>query len=210
MQSPARRFYIGGAFVEDTDVAFRFAVQGNRKVDLEIASVVGQFVVVQSDTGDGLVAAQVIITFGALLKRNPHRRNTREINVNEGQCERNMPGIIAAAFISGNIDTDFAFHHGLPGESADVPKSEHGRPVRDYRNEIPLACVVVRLVGVGLYLKARKRNKPPFAASAYIQHSRRTHIYQLNFFAPFYTKIPPMEAERLLHYNLAQSYNPAS
>ena len=109
MQSPARRFYIGGAFIEYTDVAFRFAVQGNRKVDLEIASVVGQFVVVQSDTGDGLVAAQVIITFGALLKRNPHRRNTREINVNEGQCERNMPGIIAAAFISGNIDTDLTF-----------------------------------------------------------------------------------------------------
>lgn len=83
MQSPARRFYIGGAFVEDTDVAFRFTVQGNRKVDLEIASVVGQLVVVQADTGDGLVAAQVIFTFGALLKRNLHRRNTWEVNVND-------------------------------------------------------------------------------------------------------------------------------
>lgn len=69
--------------------------------------------------------------------------------------ERDVPRIFAAAAISGNIDTDFTFHHGLPGESADVPKSEHGRPVRDYGNEIPLACVVVRLVGVGLYLKAR-------------------------------------------------------
>ena len=49
----------------------------------------------------------------------------------------------------------FAFHHGLPGKSADVTKSEHSRPVRDYGNEIPLACVVVRLVRVGLYLKAR-------------------------------------------------------
>jgi len=155
VQSPARRFYVGGAFVEDTDVAFRFTVQGNRKVDLEMASVVGQLVVVQTDTGDGLVAAQVVITFGTLNKRNLHCCNAREVNVNEGQCERNMPGITAAAFISGNIDTDFAFHHGLPGESADVPKSEHGRPVRDYGNEIPLACVVVRLVGVGLYLKAR-------------------------------------------------------
>ena len=74
-----------------------------------MASIVGQLVVVQTDTGDGLVAAQVIVTLGALLKRNPHRRNTREINVNEGQCERNMPGITAAAFISGNIDTDFTF-----------------------------------------------------------------------------------------------------
>lgn len=83
MQLLADRFYIGGAFVEDPDVAFRFAVQGNRKVDLEIASVVGQLVVVQSDTEDGLVAAQVIFTFGALLKRNLHRRNAREINVND-------------------------------------------------------------------------------------------------------------------------------
>ncbi len=66
MQLLVRRFYIGDAFVEDTDVAFLFAVQGNRKVNLEIASVVGQLVVVQSDTGDGLVAAQVIFTFGAL------------------------------------------------------------------------------------------------------------------------------------------------
>ena len=84
-------------------------VQGNRKVNLEIASVVGQFVVVQSDTGDGLVAAQVVITFGTLDKRNLHCCNAREVNVNEGQCERNMPGITAAAFISGNIDTNFAF-----------------------------------------------------------------------------------------------------
>ena len=109
MQLLADRFYIGGAFVEDPDVAFCFAVQGNRKVDLEMAPVVGQLVVVQTDTGDGLVAAQVIVTLGALLKRNPHRRNTREVNVNEGQCERNMPGITGAAFISGNIDTDFTF-----------------------------------------------------------------------------------------------------
>ena len=109
MQLPVRRFYIGGAFVEDTDVAFRFAVQGNRKVDLEIASVVGQFVVVQSDTGDGLVAAQVIFTFGALLKRNLHCRNTWEVNVNDRQMERDVPRIFAAAAISGNIDTDFAF-----------------------------------------------------------------------------------------------------
>ena len=83
MQSLTDRFYIGRAFVEDTDVAFRFAVQGNRKVDLEIASVVGQFVVVQSDTGDGLVAAQVIFALGALLKRNLHCRNAREVNVND-------------------------------------------------------------------------------------------------------------------------------
>lgn len=79
-----------------------------------MASVVGQFVVVQPDTGDGLVADQVVVTLGALLKRNPHRRNTREINVNEGQCERNMPGITAAAFISGNIDTDFTFIIEIP------------------------------------------------------------------------------------------------
>ena len=135
-----------------------------------MASVVGQLVVVQTDTGDGLVAAQVIVTLGALDKRDLHRRNAGKVNVNDGQMERDVPRIFAAAAISGNIDTDFAFHHGPPGESADVPKSEHGRPVRDYGNEIPLACVVVRLVGVGLYLKARKRNKPPFAASAYIQH----------------------------------------
>ena len=109
MQLLADRLYIGGAFVEDTDVAFRFTVQGNRKVDLEMASVVGQFVVVKSDTGDGLVAAQVIFTLGALLKRNLHCRNTWEVNVNEGQCERDMPSIIAAAFISGNIDTDLTF-----------------------------------------------------------------------------------------------------
>lgn len=74
-----------------------------------MASVVGQFVVVKSDTGDGLVAAQVIFTLGALLKRNLYCRNTWEVNINEGQCERNMPGITAAAFISGNIDTNFAF-----------------------------------------------------------------------------------------------------
>ena|GEM_PF-6625172 len=48
-----------------------------------MASVVGQLVVVQPDTGDGLAAAQVIFTFGALLKRDLHRRNTREINVND-------------------------------------------------------------------------------------------------------------------------------
>ena len=109
MQLLARRFYVGGAFVEDTDVAFRFAVQGNRKVDLEIASVVGQLVVVQSDTGDGLVAAQIIFTFGALLKRNLHCRNTWEVNVNDRQMERDVPRILAAAAIYGNIDTDFTF-----------------------------------------------------------------------------------------------------
>ena len=73
-----------------------------------MASVVGQLVVVQTDTGDGLVAALVIFTFGALLKRNLHCCNTWEVNVNEGQCKRDMPRIIAAAFISGNIDTSFA------------------------------------------------------------------------------------------------------
>lgn len=73
-----------------------------------MASVVGQLVVVQTDTGDRLVAAQVIVTLGALLERDLHRRNTREVNVNEVQCERDMPRIIAAAFISGNIDTNFA------------------------------------------------------------------------------------------------------
>lgn len=73
-----------------------------------MASVVGQFVVVQTDSGYGLVAAQVVITFGTLNKRNLHCCNAREVNVNEGQCERNMPGITAAAFISGNIDTNFA------------------------------------------------------------------------------------------------------
>lgn len=109
MQLLADRLYIGDAFIEDTDVAFLFAVQGNRKVDLEIASVVEQLVVVQSDTGDGLVAAQVIFTFGALLKRNLHCRNTWEVNVNDRQMERDVPRILAAAAISGNIDTDFAF-----------------------------------------------------------------------------------------------------
>ena len=144
-----------------------------------MASVVGQLVVVQTDTRDGLVAAQVIVTLGALLKRNPHRRNTREINVNEGQYERNMPGITAAAFISGNIDTDFTFVIESPllvtisfaangtGQGAEI-LIVHGYAA-DYHirlnfiagdkssqgNEIPLACVVVRLVGVGLYLKAR-------------------------------------------------------
>lgn len=73
-----------------------------------MASIVGQLVVVQTDTGDGLVAAQVIVTLGALLERNLHSRNTWDVNVNEGQCERDMPRIIAAAFISGNIDTNFA------------------------------------------------------------------------------------------------------
>ena len=74
-----------------------------------MASVVGQLVVVQTDSGYGLVAAQVVITFGTLDKRNLHCCNAREVNVNEGQCERDMPGITAAAFISGNIDTDFTF-----------------------------------------------------------------------------------------------------
>ena len=106
MQLLVGRLYVGGAFVEDPDIAFRFTVQGNRKVDLEMAPVVGQLVVVQTDTGDGLVAAQVIVTLGALLERDLHSRNTWEVNVNEGQCERDMPRIIAAAFISGNIDTD--------------------------------------------------------------------------------------------------------
>ena len=74
-----------------------------------MASIVGQFVVVQTDTGDGLVAAQVIVTLGALLERDLHCRNTWEVNVNDRQMERDMPGITAAAFISGNIDTDFTF-----------------------------------------------------------------------------------------------------
>lgn len=72
-----------------------------------MAPVVGQLVVVQSDTGDGLVVAQVIVTFGALDKRNTHRRNTGKVNVNDGQMERDVPVVIAAAAISGNIDTDF-------------------------------------------------------------------------------------------------------
>ncbi len=109
MQLLAGRLYIGGAFIEDTDVAFRFTVQGNRKVDLEMAPVVGQLVVVQTDTGDGLVAAQVIVSFGTLDKRNTHRRNAGEVNVNDGQMERDVPRILAAAAISGNIDTDFGF-----------------------------------------------------------------------------------------------------
>ena len=73
MQLLADRLYVGGAFVEDTDVAFRFAVQGNRKGYFQMAPVVGQLVVVQTDTGDGLVVAQVIVTLGALLKRDLHR-----------------------------------------------------------------------------------------------------------------------------------------
>lgn len=36
----------------------------------------------------------------------------------------------------------------------------------------------------------RKRDTQPFAAPSYIQHSRRTNIYQFNKIAPFYTKIP--------------------
>lgn len=72
-----------------------------------MASVVGQFVVVQTDTGDGLVVAQVIVTFGALDKRDTHRRNAGKVNVNDGQMERDVPVVIAAAAISGNIDTDF-------------------------------------------------------------------------------------------------------
>lgn len=48
-----------------------------------MAPVGGQFVVVQTDTGDGLVAAQVIVTLGALLKRNLHCCNTWEVNVND-------------------------------------------------------------------------------------------------------------------------------
>lgn len=82
VQSPARRFYVGGAFVEDTDVAFRLAVQGNRKVDLEMASIVGQLVVVQTDTGDGLVAAQVIV--------NPRCAPQEEFALSQylgGQCQ---------------------------------------------------------------------------------------------------------------------------
>lgn len=77
MQLLADRLYIGGAFIEYTDVAFLFMVQGNRKVDLEMASIVGQLVVVQTDTGDGLVAAQLIVTLGALLKRDLHCRPHR-------------------------------------------------------------------------------------------------------------------------------------
>lgn len=72
-----------------------------------MASVVGQFVVVQTDTGDGLVVAQVIVTFGALDKRDTHHRNAGKVNVNDGQMERDVPVVIAAAAISGNIDTDF-------------------------------------------------------------------------------------------------------
>ena len=74
-----------------------------------MASVVGQFVVVQTDTGDGLVAAQVIFTLGALLKRDLHRRNAGEVNVNDRQMERDVSRIFAAAAISGNIDTNLAF-----------------------------------------------------------------------------------------------------
>ena len=74
-----------------------------------MAPVVGQLVVVQSDTGDGLVVAQVVVTLGALDKRDTHRRNAGKVNVNDGQMERDVPRILAAAAISGNIDTDFAF-----------------------------------------------------------------------------------------------------
>ena len=45
--------------------------------------VVGQLVVVQTDTGDGLVVAQVVITLGALDKRDTHRRNAGKVNVND-------------------------------------------------------------------------------------------------------------------------------
>ena len=72
-----------------------------------MAPVVGQLVVVQTDTGDGLVVAQVVITLGALDKRDTHRRNAGKVNVNDGQMERDVPRILAAAAISGNIDTDF-------------------------------------------------------------------------------------------------------
>ena len=74
-----------------------------------MTSVVGQLVVVQTDTGDGLVVAQIVVTFGALDKRDTHRRNAGKVNVNDGQMERDVPRILAAAAISGNIDTDFAF-----------------------------------------------------------------------------------------------------
>ena len=72
-----------------------------------MAPVVGQLVVVQTDTGDGLVVAQVVVTLGALDKRDTHRRNAGKVNVNDGQMERDVPVVIAAAAISGNIDTDF-------------------------------------------------------------------------------------------------------
>ena len=72
--------------------------------------------------------------------------------VHIGRVHLDVNRIHAGQFLEQH---SFAFHHWLPGKSADVPKSEHCRPVRDYGNEIPLACVVVRLVGVGLYLKAR-------------------------------------------------------
>ena len=72
-----------------------------------MASVVGQLVAVQPDTGNGLVAAQVIFALGALDKRDTHRRNAGKVNVNDRQMERDVPVVIAAAAISGNIDTDF-------------------------------------------------------------------------------------------------------
>lgn len=71
MQLLASRFYIGGAFVEDPDVAFRFTVQGNRKVDLEMASIVGQLVVVQSDTS-GLNSSQETNLYNALISNSLH------------------------------------------------------------------------------------------------------------------------------------------
>ena len=40
----------------------------------------------------------------------------------------------------------------------------------------------------------RRQIQPRQCRSLIVANSRRTHIYQLNFFAPFYTKIPPMEA----------------
>ena len=48
-----------------------------------MASVVGQLVVIQSDTEDGLVVAQVVVTLGALDKRDTHRRNAGKVNVND-------------------------------------------------------------------------------------------------------------------------------
>lgn len=71
MQLLADRLYIGGAFVEDTDIAFCLAVEGNRKVDLEMASIVGQLVVVQTDTS-GLNSSQETNLYNALISNSLH------------------------------------------------------------------------------------------------------------------------------------------
>ena len=64
-----------------------------------MAPVVGQLVVVQADTGDGLVVAQVVITLGALDKRDTHRRNAGNIDTDFGVIIES-PFLISVRFIA--------------------------------------------------------------------------------------------------------------